>query len=227
MQGQPPRFVRLLSSLTGKKTNSSSIVSKRSVEKLYHPEPHFYRYFVNKFQRRAPLINRGYHLRMHVVDVLTRSFLERPSPRPKVVVNLGCGSDVLPWSCLSRYPDLCRDVVFVDVDFPPLSLAKREVVVKTPQLIGPLSNVDILPESSPVLLRSDQYVLVGCDLRDLSLLLEALLGSVQPSPDILFIAEVSITYMDTADADALIGELPSRRRTNVGLPFPVKSLSFT
>lgn len=74
-------------------TNSSSIVSKRSVERIYFPdEPHYFRYFVNKFQRRAPLINRGYHLRLHIIDLAVRRFLERPSnAKTKVVVNLGCG----------------------------------------------------------------------------------------------------------------------------------------
>lgn len=74
-------------------TNNSSIVSKRSVEKLYYPdEPHFFRYFVKKFQRRAPLINRGYHLRMHVIDVTVRDFVQRlDGGRQKVVINLGCG----------------------------------------------------------------------------------------------------------------------------------------
>lgn len=73
-------------------TNNSSIVSKRSVERLYYPhEPHFFRFFVHKFQRRAPLINRGYHLRLHVIDVTLRNFLRQPSPKTKVVVNLGCG----------------------------------------------------------------------------------------------------------------------------------------
>jgi tRNA wybutosine-synthesizing protein 4 len=47
--------------LTFLQTNNSSIVSKRSVERLYFPnEPHFFRYFVKKPQRRSPLINRGY-----------------------------------------------------------------------------------------------------------------------------------------------------------------------
>ena len=74
-------------------TNSSSIVSKRSVERIYYPdEPHYFRYFVKKFQRRAPLINRGYHLRLHVIDVAVRRFLEQPAgDKTKVVVNLGCG----------------------------------------------------------------------------------------------------------------------------------------
>ena len=72
-------------------TNDSSIVSKRSVERLYYPEPHFFRYFVKKPQRRAPLINRGYWLRMHAVDTVVRNFLEEPSAKRKIVLNLGCG----------------------------------------------------------------------------------------------------------------------------------------
>lgn len=75
------------------KTNDNSIVSKRSVERLYYPEPHFLRYFVKRFQRRTPFINRGYYLRLHLIDNCVRSFLKSPSPdgKTKVVVNLGCG----------------------------------------------------------------------------------------------------------------------------------------
>ena len=73
-------------------TNNSSIVSKRSVERLYYPdEPHFFRYFVRKPQRRAPLINRGYWLRMKAIDHVVRRFLDEGSGKKKVVVNLGCG----------------------------------------------------------------------------------------------------------------------------------------
>ncbi|KAH0848698.1 hypothetical protein FOPE_02703 [Fonsecaea pedrosoi] len=72
-------------------TNNSSIVSKRSVEKLYLPQPHFYRYFVKKPIRRSPTINRGYWLRMRAVDWVVRQFLEKPSDLQKVVINLGCG----------------------------------------------------------------------------------------------------------------------------------------
>jgi hypothetical protein len=83
---------------TPTQTNSSSIVSKRSVEKLYYAdEPHFFRYCVKKFQRRAPLINRGYWLRLRAIDVLVRDFLRGARARGKrgVVVNLGCGRLVL------------------------------------------------------------------------------------------------------------------------------------
>lgn len=72
-------------------TNNSSIVSKRSVEKLYLPEPHFFRYFVKKPIRRAPTINRGYWLRMRAIDWVVKQFLEKPSQQGKVVINFGCG----------------------------------------------------------------------------------------------------------------------------------------
>jgi Leucine carboxyl methyltransferase len=72
-------------------TNNSSIVSKRSVERLYHPKPHFFQYFVRKPQRRSPTINRGYWLRMQAVDSVVKEFLQRPSEKQKVVINLGCG----------------------------------------------------------------------------------------------------------------------------------------
>jgi len=73
-------------------TNSSSIVSKRSVEKLYYPgRKEYFRYFVRKFQRRSPLINRGYWLRMKAVDSVISKFLNDRKGVKKLVVNLGCG----------------------------------------------------------------------------------------------------------------------------------------
>ncbi|KAL8930971.1 MAG: hypothetical protein Q9208_000072 [Pyrenodesmia sp. 3 TL-2023] len=72
-------------------TNNSSIASKRSVERLYVPLPHFFRYFVKKLIRRSPLINRGYWLRMHAVETVLSDFLDKPTEKKKVIVNLGCG----------------------------------------------------------------------------------------------------------------------------------------
>ena len=58
-------------------TNNSSIVSKRSVERLYYPEPHFYKYFVKKPLRRAPLINRKSFIHLHVFTSYKRiTFLQ-------------------------------------------------------------------------------------------------------------------------------------------------------
>ncbi|CAJ2510687.1 Uu.00g063120.m01.CDS01 [Anthostomella pinea] len=187
-------------------TNSSSIVSKRSVERIYYPdEAHFFRHFVKKFQRRAPLINRGYHLRLHIIDVAVRRFLEHPSEKSKVIVNLGCGSDVLPWQCMTRYPQLSRDVKFVDIDFPDLMKRKRTIIEDTPELNSLLTGLRDDVANKNVLLQSDQYFQVGCDLRDLAGIQKAMLTFLDtPACTFMFVAEVSITYMETEGADSVI-----------------------
>lgn len=88
--GQPPQTTKTDDFIMD--TNNSSIVSKRSVEKLYYPgQKEYFRYFVRKFQRRSPLINRGYWLRMKAVDSAVRKFLNQNQGTKKIVVNLGCG----------------------------------------------------------------------------------------------------------------------------------------
>ncbi|KAI0484006.1 leucine carboxyl methyltransferase [Xylariaceae sp. FL0804] len=186
-------------------TNSSSIVSKRSVERIYYPnEPHFFRFFVKKFQRRAPLINRGYYLRLHVIDSAVRQFLERPCEKTKVVINLGCGSDVLPWQCMTRYPDACRGVKFIDIDFPDLMSKKQRIVRETPELSSVLTGLESDVDDR-ILLKSDQYFQLGCDLRDLAGIEKALSTFLDIADcAFMFVAEVSITYMETESADSVI-----------------------
>ncbi|KAI0394566.1 leucine carboxyl methyltransferase [Xylariaceae sp. FL0594] len=186
-------------------TNSSSIVSKRSVERIYYPyEPHYFRYFVKKFMRRAPLINRGYYLRLHVIDLAVRRFLERPSEKTKVVVNLGCGSDVLPWQCMSRYPEACRGAKFIDIDFPDLMSKKRTTVLGTPELSSVFEPLDT-NAGGHVVLKSDMYCQIGCDLRNTADLEKALSSILDRSNcTFMFVAEVSITYMETEGADGVI-----------------------
>jgi tRNA wybutosine-synthesizing protein 4 len=57
----------------------------------------------------------------------------------------------------------------------------------------------------PVYLRSEQYIAIGCDLRDLTGLERTLRTELDiASSSVLFVAEVSATYMPVADSDALI-----------------------
>lgn len=149
-------------------------------------------------------MNRGYHIRMHVIDVAVRQFLQRSSSKKKVVVNLGCGSDALPWRCLSRYHDHCDNAKFIDVDFADLLREKAKIVQGTPELRSYLSGIKENTEE-PVIFQSDQYAQIGSDLRDLSNIGQALSALVSvPDSEFLFIAEVSLTYMETEAADAVI-----------------------
>lgn len=57
----------------------------------------------------------------------------------------------------------------------------------------------------PIYLRSDRYMALGCDLRDLTTIERILKTEFDcSSTSILFVAEVSVTYMPVSDADALI-----------------------
>lgn len=116
-------------------------------------------------------------------------------------------SDVLPWQSHARYGHCCQDALFVDVDYPDLMQKKRTIVLETPQLKELLGENFTTSETitDHVLLKSDKYCQVGCDLRELADLRAVLEGLVDLSNcDVLFVAEVSITYMDTESTDNLI-----------------------
>jgi len=74
---------------------------------------------------------------MKCIDHAVRRFLEFPSKKKKVVINLGCGYDPLPWQCLGRYPALSNNVKFVDIDYRDLMLKKRDVVKNTDEYAFP------------------------------------------------------------------------------------------
>lgn len=134
--------------------------------------------------------------------------------RPPPCFSLSCRangnlSDVVPWQCWTRYPEHCSSsqAVFVDVDFPELAERKRRVVLETPELASQLSQVQAEEDGlhPSLLLRSKYYHLVGCDLRHLAVLQQALSHVANPEECVFFyIAEVSITYMESHFADALI-----------------------
>ncbi|KAJ4352640.1 tRNA methyltransferase ppm2 [Ascochyta clinopodiicola] len=170
-------------------TNDSSIVSKRCVSKIYlSDEPDFYEPFAPKYVRRNPLINRGYWLRMHAIEQIVKRHLEEDTGKKKV-----------------RYPLLTEKATFVDVDYPQLIEKKRDVVFTKSLLRDALLKTRLRSADLPVRVRSSQYMAVGCDLRDLQLLERTLRAELDiPNSSILFVAEVSVTYMPLADANKLI-----------------------
>ncbi|KAF2690400.1 LCM-domain-containing protein [Lentithecium fluviatile CBS 122367] len=187
-------------------TNDSSIVSKRCVSKLYFPdEPDFYEPFVPKFTRRNPLINRGYWLRMHAIEQIVLQFLEEDSRKAKVIVNLGCGYDPLPFQFWHRHAFISQNATFVDVDYPQLIGRKRDLMLTNDLLRDALLKTNLRSSKPPVYSRSDQYMALGCDLRDLETLGRVLEAEFDlASASILFVAEVSVTYIPVPDADAII-----------------------
>ncbi|GIZ41317.1 hypothetical protein CKM354_000462500 [Cercospora kikuchii] len=188
-------------------TNKSSIVSKRSVEKLYYEgEPEFFRHFVTKFKRRSPLINRGYWLRMKAIEHGVSRFLAERTAKRKVVVNLGCGYDPLPWLFLGKQPLLCQGTTFVDVDYPLLMQNKIGIIQKTSQLKTLLPKFTTTGQETGLLASSDPYVAIGCDLADLTPLQDILQDHLQMGNSdvaVLFTSEVSTAYMPLEGSQAV------------------------
>lgn len=116
-------------------------------------------------------------------------------------------SDPLPFQWLARDPELCANTKFIDVDYELLMETKRKIVRETPKmrdLLHPF-NSDATGNDPSVLIDSEEYAAVGCDLRNIPRL-ERLLRNVVDIDNclVLCVAEVSITYMQTQAADALI-----------------------
>lgn len=148
---------------------------------------------------------------MKAIDHAAKTFLEEKTDKQKVVINLGAGYDPLPWQCWTRYAEQSKGVKFIDIDYNELIHRKREMVKGTSELNSMLGNLTY-PIEGDVLLRSDQYLQIGCDLRDLEKLQKVLSTEFDLENTIIFCtAEVSIAYMDVASSDALIkfiGTLP-------------------
>ena len=93
----------------------------------------------------------------------------------------------------------------MDVDYPELMARKCRVISETPQLIGLVGSSQKADLSEAVLYRSNRYVALGCDLADMKAFEELLAKELNASNCMMLCtAEVSVTYMDTKAADALI-----------------------
>lgn len=227
----------VLTDLSIQGTNDSSIVSKRSVERLYWKKQNtgeFLKFFVAKPIRRSPVINRGYWTRVralkHIIDTCLKR--NRDSSKHLVVVNLGCGFDPYPFQYLHTSPEE-SNITFVDVDYPDLMKRKVAIIQKHQEfhnVIGEFKVFDGLAEQlsepetisgsekpakkheNPLILTSSQYIALSCDLRDLDTFSSTLNGLFPfANNSFLFTAEVSLTYMDNKSADDLIqwaGTLP-------------------
>ena len=91
------------------------------------------------------------------------------------------------------------------MDYPQLIDKKRDVVFAKSLLRDALLKTRLRSAEAPVRIRSEQYLAIGCDLRDLQLLEKTLRNELDiVDSSILFVAEVSVTYMPLMDANKLI-----------------------
>lgn len=114
-------------------------------------------------------------------------------------------SDPLPFQFWHRYATLTEKATFVDVDYPQLLDKKKDVIFTRGLLRDALLKTGLRSAEAPVRVRSERYMAIGCDLRDLQLLERTLRTELDiPNSSILFVAEVSVTYMPLVEANKLI-----------------------
>ena len=83
--------------------------------------------------------------------------------------------------------------------------SKRDIVLNTPELRDLFTLRDPPSSKGNVMFHSDQYSIVGCDLKNLKRLKELVRAVVDVEKClVLCVAEVSITYMATVDADGVL-----------------------
>ena len=106
---------------------------------------------------------------------------------------------------LSAEKSLCRDTTFVDIDYEKLMINKKTALRQTGEITELLEGVEFLPDDSDVQIRSKDYIAVGCDLKNLTKLDRVLKTQILSSEcSVLFLAEVSLTYMDVKSANAVV-----------------------
>lgn len=114
-------------------------------------------------------------------------------------------SDTIPFQWLTTEPALCKNTTFVDVDYDDLMKSKRDIILNTPELKDLFTVRPYETQHNNVLFEGDEYAIIGCDLKNLKTLRRAIRTvSDLDNSLVLCVAEVSLAYMATEDADAVL-----------------------
>ena len=100
---------------------------------------------------------------------------------------------------------MCRNTKFVDIDYEKLMVNKKTAIRRTKEITDLLEGVEFLSDEDAVQIRSEHYTAIGCDLKNLKKLDDTLRNEILPAEcSVLFLAEVSLTYMDVVSANAVV-----------------------
>jgi tRNA wybutosine-synthesizing protein 4 len=96
-----------------------------------------------------------------------------------------------------------EDELFIDIDYPPLIKRKTAIIRENEELSSLLKEVSY--DDGPIAIRSRNYIAIACDLSNIQELDRIFREeNLAEEADFEFIAEISITYMEPEDADAVI-----------------------
>ncbi|KAF9359111.1 Leucine carboxyl methyltransferase 2 [Mortierella sp. AD094] len=205
------------------RTNTSSITSKRSLERLGYLEtchipgvtekdsPMMLKYVVPKPSRRSPVINRAYYQRTESIRILIEGWIkecESLGVDECAVISLGCGFDPTYFrlATLRKNKQSRTKLKYIDIDYPTL-ITERLYLIRNQEKLFELLPEDPSKDDVGEFV-SSSYSCLGIDLRKLDHLEKGLdtAGIVkgQGRMPILVISEVVLAYLEADESDAVI-----------------------
>lgn len=155
---------------------------------------------------KFPLINRGTFFRTEAINMVVARFVA-DYPRCQIVL-MGGGSDTRAFRVLAAHPD----VSYTEMDFAELAKIKKIAIANSPLLRGAvradLAPISVLSREEMAALDSDlhteNYHLLGFDLRKLASHGAAALSFLDTSVPTLVISECVLCYLTPQDNEAVL-----------------------
>ncbi|KAI7860527.1 leucine carboxyl methyltransferase 2-like protein [Circinella umbellata] len=185
-------------------TNDDATVSRLSAVNLGYFKDPFVQFFVKRPIRRSPIINRGSYIRNYALDNLVRQFINLDTPKKKQIISLGAGFDTRYFLMKSgQWGDCSQLSKYFEVDFPEVVVKKAMAIKRRPQLYELIQNVRIV--RGGIELASDEYFLLGGDLREWSEIVQRLVhyGFDSTAPT-LVISECVLIYLEPEHSNMIL-----------------------
>nr|CAB3263403.1 tRNA wybutosine-synthesizing protein 4 [Phallusia mammillata] len=183
-------------------TNDNSIVSKLSMVTQGYLEDKYLKYFVQKPQRRSPIINRGYYIRSKAVRHVLAKFLSARSNEDVQIVSLGAGFDTTFFNIRDLMNESAtKHLKYIEIDYPSVISRKVKLAQAADLLEG-----QNLQNDKNIIYRNENYCAVGFDLRKVGAELAETLQNcgINFTVPTLFLSEVVMTYLTSGQSRNII-----------------------
>lgn len=182
-------------------TNDDAVSGKRCAVHLGYWRDPYLQYFSRHAERKPPEMNRGYYARTQAIKSLTVKVIQITNNRCQII-SLGAGFDTLYWRLKE---DGLNVVNFTEVDFPTVTANKCYLIKKAKILLQGLASGDGDIRMSSTELHSNNYHLVGADIRNMQELCQKLKESeVDMSIPTVFLTECVLVYIEVHHSKALL-----------------------